>query len=222
MIKIAPSILSADFTRLGAEVDEICAAGADYVHFDVMDGNFVPNITVGIPVVKSLRAHTDAFLDVHLMIDRPHRYVGRFCDAGADLVCFHLEADEPQDILAALEEIRQKGKKCALAVKPKTPGAALLPYLDKLDMVLIMTVEPGFGGQSFMKEQLSKIRGVRALIDQMNPGCELEVDGGIDSSTAPLAADAGANVLVAGSAVFGRSDRGAAIADIRSSADVIG
>ena len=222
MIKIAPSILSADFTKLGAEVDEICAGGADYVHVDVMDGSFVPNITIGLPVVKSLRKATDMFLDVHLMIAKPHRYVGRFCDAGADLVCFHLEADEPQDVLSALEEIRAKGKKCALALKPKTPGSALLPYADKLDMVLLMTVEPGFGGQSFMADQLSKIRGVRALLDQMNPLCELEVDGGVDVTTAPLVSDAGANVLVAGSAVFGKADRAAAIRDIRVSADLKG
>ena len=125
-IKIAPSILSADFVRLADEVEEIKAGGADYVHVDVMDGLFVPNITIGIPVVKSLRKATDMFLDVHLMIDRPHRYVGKFCDAGADLVCFHVEADEPQDILAALDEIKAKGKLAALAIKPKTPGSVIL------------------------------------------------------------------------------------------------
>ena len=140
----------------------------------------MPNISIGIPVVKSLRGETDMFLDVHLMIDRPHRYVGAFCDAGADLVCFHAEADEPQDILAAIEEIKGRGKKCALAIKPKTPATVLLPYIAQLDMALVMTVEPGFGGQSFMAGQLPKIRGLRALIEQMNPACELEVDGGID------------------------------------------
>ena len=197
-IKIAPSILSADFVRLEDEVEEIKAGGADYVHVDVMDGLFVPNITIGIPVVKSLRKATDMFLDVHLMIDRPHRYVGKFCDAGADLVCFHVEADEPQDILAALDEIKAKGKLAALAIKPKTPGSVILPYLDKLDMVLVMTVEPGFGGQSFMADMLPKIRGIRALMNEYKPGCELEVDGGIDDGTAPLVVDAGANVLVAG------------------------
>ena len=219
-VKIAPSILSADFVRLADEVGEIRAAGADYVHVDVMDGLFVPNITIGIPVVKSLRKATDMFLDVHLMIDRPHRYVGKFCDAGADLVCFHVEADEPQDILSALDEIKEKGKLAALSLKPRTPASVILPYLDKLDMVLVMTVEPGFGGQSFMADMLPKIRGISALIKEYRPACELEVDGGIDDGTAPLVVDAGANVLVAGSAVFGKPDRAAAIAGIRMAADV--
>ena len=217
-VKIAPSILSADFVRLADEVGEIRAAGADYVH--VMDGLFVPNITIGIPVVKSLRKATDMFLDVHLMIDRPHRYVGKFCDAGADLVCFHVEADEPQDILSALDEIKEKGKLAALSLKPRTPASVILPYLDKLDMVLVMTVEPGFGGQSFMADMLPKIRGIRALMNEYKPGCELEVDGGIDENTAPLVVDAGANVLVAGSAVFGRPDRAAAIEGLRMAAAI--
>lgn len=216
-IKIAPSILSADFVRLADEVEEIKAGGADYVHVDVMDGLFVPNISIGIPVVQSLRKATDMFLDVHLMIDRPHRYVGRFCDAGADLVCFHVEADEPQDILAALDEIRSKGKLAALAIKPRTPASVVLPYLDKLDMVLVMTVEPGFGGQAFMESQLDTIRQVRALIERYNPACELEVDGGISPKTAPLVVEAGANVLVAGSAVYGAEDIPAAIQALRVS-----
>lgn len=220
MIKLAPSILSADFCNLASEVEEVRAAGADWLHVDVMDGEFVPNISIGIPVVKNLRKHTDMFLDVHLMITKPRRYVGQFCDAGADLVTIHLEADEPQNIIEALEDIRAHGKKAGLSIKPRTPGSALLPYLEYLDLVLIMTVEPGFGGQSFMRDMLNKLRGVRALIDQYRPGCEVEVDGGIDASTAPLVVDSGASVLVAGSAVFGKADRAAAIEELRMASDV--
>ena len=217
MVKIAPSILSADFCRLGAEVEDIRRGGADYVHVDVMDGIFVPNISIGIPVVKSLRNSTDMFLDVHLMIDRPHRYVEEFCKAGADLVVFHVEADQPQDLLAAIATVKAMGKKVGLSVKPKTPAEVLRPYLDQLDLVLVMTVEPGFGGQSFMHDMLPKIAALRQMIDVMNPGCELEVDGGVDPNTAPLCKQAGADVLVAGSAVFKKPDRAEAIRAIRES-----
>lgn len=216
MIKIAPSILSANFTTLISEINEVKNAGADYLHVDVMDGLFVPNITVGMPVVKSLRKATDMFLDVHLMIDRPQRYVKSFCDAGADLVTFHLEAAQPQDILEAITVTKLCGKKVGLCLKPKTPAVTLLPYIVLLDLVLIMTVEPGFGGQSFMHDQLSKIAAVRQMIDNVNPGCELEVDGGIDPETARLVKEAGANVLVAGNAIFGKPDRASAITAIRN------
>ncbi len=217
MIKIAPSILAADLSRLAAEVEEIRLGGADYVHFDVMDGCFVPNISFGLPVLKSLRRATEMFLDVHLMIDRPLRYAERFCDAGADLVNVHVEADSEENILAALRRIRSKGKKCGVTLKPATPADALKPYLGLVDLVLVMTVEPGFGGQSFMTDMLDKVRAVRAMLDEVNPSCDVEVDGGIVPETAAAAKAAGANVLVAGSAVFGKQDRAAAIRSLRES-----
>ena len=216
MIKIAPSILSADFARLGDEVWEIENAGADYVHFDVMDGLFVPNISIGIPVLKSLRKATDMFIDVHLMIDRPVRYVERFCRAGADLVNVHVEADSGENIRAAVDLIKKLGKRTGVTLKPHTPAEAAAPYLELVDLVLVMTVEPGFGGQSFMHDQLPKISALRRMIDAVNPACELEVDGGVDGTTAKLVKEAGANVLVAGSAVFGKADRAAAIHAIRN------
>lgn len=213
MIKIAPSILSADFCNLERDINRIRTA--DMVHVDVMDGAFVPNITIGVPVVKSIRSHTDMFLDVHLMIDKPVRYIDQFCKAGADLLSIHLEADHPTRIAEALKVMEANGVKKAVALRPITSAEAVLPYIEQLDMVLVMTVEPGFGGQAFMDSQLATIRRVREIIDQYNPNCDLEVDGGINAKTAQLVVEAGANVLVAGSSVYGASDIDAAIQSLR-------
>lgn len=202
MIKVSPSILSADFVNLERDIRALTPAGADYVHVDVMDGIFVPNITIGIPVVAAIRKITELPLDVHLMIDRPIRYVDDFCKAGSDILTVHVEADTEENTLAALKRIRENGVKAAISVKPKTPAEAVLPFLPYCDLILVMTVEPGFGGQSFMEDMMPKLKAIRSYIDAQNPTCELEVDGGVNEKTGMICRENGANVLVAGSAYF--------------------
>ena len=213
MIKIAPSILAADFANL--ERDIALVRTADYLHVDVMDGLFVPNISIGLPVVQSIRRVTDLPLDVHLMIDRPVRYVERFCQAGADIVTVHVEADSAENTDRALDIISAQGKRAGVVLKPGTPAEAALPFLDKCSMVLVMTVEPGFGGQKFMEDMMPKLRQLRAWIDGRGLDCELEVDGGVDPVTCMTVIANGANVLVAGSAVYKAQDIPARIKELR-------
>ncbi len=213
MIKIAPSILSADFAHLARDIEAI--ATADYVHFDVMDGIFVPNISIGVPVLKSVRTVTTLPIDAHLMIVQPVHYVEQFCDAGADLVTCHVEADTPENIHLALEKIHAKGKRAGVVVKPNTRAEAVLPFVKECDIILVMTVEPGFGGQKFMADMMPKLAQIKKYIHEMNPGCELEVDGGVDAVTCHACIEAGANVLVAGSAVYKAADIPAKIKELR-------
>jgi len=213
MIKIAPSILSADFAKLADEISSV--ESADYLHFDVMDGVFVPNISFGFPVLESVRRVTDMVLDVHLMIDDPLRFTARFAAAGADIITIHVEAEISENIHKAIAEIHKSGKKAGLSVSPKTSAAALIPYIDSLDHVLVMTVEPGYGGQEFIGDMLPKITEVRKAIGERGLACDLEVDGGINNETGKLCIAAGANVLVAGSTIFHASNRVAQIAQLR-------
>jgi ribulose-phosphate 3-epimerase len=209
MAMISPSILAADFANLERDIRNIEEMGSDFVHVDVMDGIFVPNISIGIPVVKAIRPVTKLPLDVHLMIDRPVRYVEEFVKAGADFVTIHVEADQPQNTLEALDKIHALGCKAGIVLKPKTPAEAAIPYLEKCDMVLLMTVEPGFGGQKFMADMMPKVQKIRQMLDDVNPDCLLEVDGGVDAQTCGICKESGANVLVAGSAYFKAPDRAA-------------
>lgn len=215
MTIVSPSILSADFTKLGADCRMVLDAGAQMLHYDVMDGHFVPNISFGVPVLKSLhKGMPAAFYDVHLMISHPLAYAEPFAKAGATLQNFHLECED--DIQQTIDAIKAQGCKVGLTIKPGTAPEALAPYLDQLDLVLVMSVEPGFGGQKFMPMALDKIRALREEIDRRGLSCLVEVDGGVDAVTGPACVEAGADVLVAGSAVFGAADPAAAVAGLKA------
>jgi len=205
MIKLAPSILSADFAHLGEQIAEVTRAGADYIHVDVMDGHFVPNITIGAPVVASIRRVTSLPLDVHLMIEHPERYISEFINAGADIITVHVEASP--HILSTIQAIKEQGVKAGVSLNPPTPLSAVDEFIHHVDLILIMSVNPGFGGQSFIPETLPRIANMRKIIDSRKPGVELEVDGGINADNAPDIVKAGANVLVAGNSVF-RAEEG--------------
>lgn len=197
---LSPSILSADFCKLGTQIEEVELAGARYLHIDVMDGSFVPSISYGMPVIKSIRKCSNLFFDVHLMIERPERYIKEFAESGADLINFHLEA--ASDVEGTIEKIRGLGKKVGITIKPATPPEAAEPFLELVDMVLVMTVEPGFGGQKLISGCLDKVREIRRMAENRGLSLDIEVDGGINAENVELALEAGANVIVAGSAVF--------------------
>ena len=216
MAKISPSILSADFANLERDIHDIESNGADWVHVDVMDGIFVPNISIGIPVVKSLRKVTKMPLDVHLMITQPIRYIEEFAKAGADWITFHIEADTQENNLACLEKIHALGCRAGISVKPGTPAEAVRPYLGKCEMILVMTVEPGFGGQKFMADMMPKLSAIRDMVQAAGLDCRLQVDGGVDSVTAPIVKENSADVLVAGSAYFKAPDRSAFVKLLKS------
>lgn len=218
MIQIAPSLLSANFNHMGRDVSTMRNAGADLLHFDVMDGMFVPNISFGLPVLSSLDSETDMPIDVHLMVVEPHRYIERFAKAGADYITIHVEAESC--IGQTLKAIRDAGAIPSISVKPNTPAKAIFPYLDQVGMVLVMSVEPGFGGQSFMPVALKKIEEIRRQADLLGlDGLHIEVDGGIDRTTGRQVIDAGADILVAGSALFKAEDPAAFIRDLKEYGD---
>ena len=207
MAILSPSILSADYMHFHEDMNKTKADGAKWLHVDIMDGHFVPNLSFGYSWVKAMRKITDLVLDVHLMIDTPIKYAEEFCKAGSDYLTIHVEADTPENIKKTLELVRSLGVKPGIVVKPKTPAEAVAPYLSMVDMVLVMTVEPGFGGQKFMADMMPKLKKLREMLDEVNPDCHLEVDGGVDLVTGEVCKENGADVLVAGSAFFGAADR---------------
>ena len=209
MAILSPSILAADAMNLQRDLTATAEFGAKWLHIDIMDGLFVPNLSFGYSTVKGIRGFSDLVLDVHLMIDRPIRYIEQFCKAGSDILTIHVEADTPENTKKALEMIRNMGVKPGIVVKPKTPAEAIKEFIPLVDLVLVMTVEPGFGGQSFMADMMPKVKALRQMIDQMNPGCFLEVDGGVDLVTGEVCKENGANVLVAGSAFYKAADKAA-------------
>ena len=216
MAILSPSILAADPMNMQKDLENAAQAGAKWLHIDVMDGSFVPNLSFGYSTVKAVNGISPLVLDVHLMIDKPIRYVEHFCKAGSDILTIHVEADTPENTKAALEQIRAMGVKPGIVLKPKTPAEALAPYLSMVDLVLVMTVEPGFGGQKFMADMMPKVKQLRAMLDEVNPSCHLEVDGGVDLVTGEICKENGADVLVAGSAFFGSADRAAFVKSIEA------
>ena len=214
MAILSPSILSADYMHFHKDMIKTKEDGAKWLHVDIMDGHFVPNMSFGYSWVKAMRQITDLVLDVHLMIDTPIKYAEEFCKAGSDYLTIHVEADTPENIKKTLELIRSHGDKPGIVVKPKTPADAIAPYLEMVDLVLVMTVEPGFGGQKFMADMMPKLRQLRQMLDKVNPSCHLEVDGGVDAVTGEICKENGADVLVAGSAFYGAADRKAFLENI--------
>ena len=211
---LSPSILAADAMNLQRDLTDTAMQGAKWLHIDVMDGLFVPNLSFGYTTVQGIRRFSDLVLDVHLMIEKPIRYIEHFCKAGADYLTIHVEADTPENTKAAIEKIRSFGVKPGIVVKPKTPAEAIAEYIPLVDMVLVMTVEPGFGGQKFMADMMPKVQKLRQMIDKMNPVCYLEVDGGVDLDNAKICKENGANVLVAGSGIYKAADKKAFVAQI--------